>query len=63
VAARSAAGVYLCIFVQVFGIAFSIIGLLPSIASVLYYPLSNGGGPAMVWGVSRCTTLFGLSAD
>jgi hypothetical protein len=36
---------------QVFGIAFSIIGLLPSIASVLFYSLPNGGGPAMVWGV------------
>jgi hypothetical protein len=37
---------------QVFGIAFSIIGLLPSIASVLFYAIPNGGGPAMVWGVS-----------
>jgi hypothetical protein len=36
----------------VFGIAFSIIGLLPSIASVLFYAIPNGGGPAMVWGVS-----------
>ncbi|KAF9480661.1 amino acid transporter [Pholiota conissans] len=35
---------------EVFGIAFSIIGLLPSIASVLFYALPNGGGPAMVWG-------------
>ncbi|KAJ6476235.1 amino acid/polyamine transporter I [Mycena sanguinolenta] len=35
---------------EVFGIAFSIIGLLPSIASVLFYSLPNGGGPAMVWG-------------
>ena len=37
---------------QVFGIAFSIIGLTPSIASVLFYSLPNGGGPAMIWGVS-----------
>lgn len=37
---------------QVFGIAFSIIGLLPSIASVLFYAIPSGGGPAMVWGVS-----------
>ncbi|KAJ2927639.1 hypothetical protein H1R20_g9449, partial [Candolleomyces eurysporus] len=36
--------------IEVFGIAFSIIGLLPSIASVLFYALPNGGGPAMVWG-------------
>ncbi|KAJ7619544.1 APC amino acid permease [Roridomyces roridus] len=35
---------------QTFGIAFSIIGLLPSIASVLFYAIPNGGGPAMVWG-------------
>ncbi|KAG6809830.1 hypothetical protein H0H92_014584 [Tricholoma furcatifolium] len=35
---------------KVFGIAFSIIGLLPSIASVLFYSVPNGGGPAMVWG-------------
>ncbi|KAG5636078.1 hypothetical protein H0H81_009198 [Sphagnurus paluster] len=35
---------------EVFGIAFSIIGLLPSIASVLFYGIPNGGGPAMVWG-------------
>ncbi|KAJ2927013.1 hypothetical protein H1R20_g10097, partial [Candolleomyces eurysporus] len=35
---------------EVFGIAFSIIGLTPSIASVLFYSLPNGGGPAMVWG-------------
>ncbi|KAF5326351.1 hypothetical protein D9611_000927 [Ephemerocybe angulata] len=36
--------------IEVFGIAFSIIGLLPSISSVLFYALPNGGGPAMVWG-------------
>jgi len=35
---------------EVFGIAFSIIGLLPSIASVLVYALPNGGPVAMVWG-------------
>ncbi|KAJ7686608.1 amino acid permease-domain-containing protein [Mycena olivaceomarginata] len=33
---------------EVFGIAFSIIGLLPSIASVLFYAIPNGGpGPGM----------------
>lgn len=36
---------------QVFGIAFSIIGLLPSISSVLFYTVNDGGGPSMVWGV------------
>ncbi|KAM5532681.1 hypothetical protein V8D89_013650 [Ganoderma adspersum] len=35
---------------ETFGIAFSIIGLLPSIASVLGYSLPNGGPSAMVWG-------------
>jgi hypothetical protein len=39
---------------QVFGIAFSIIGLMPSISSVLFYAIPNGGGPAMVWGVRAC---------
>ncbi|KAH9021102.1 amino acid/polyamine transporter I [Lactarius deliciosus] len=36
--------------IEVFGVAFSIIGLLPSIASVLFYSLPNGGPAAMVWG-------------
>ncbi|EPS97278.1 hypothetical protein FOMPIDRAFT_1032033 [Fomitopsis schrenkii] len=35
---------------ETFGIAFSIIGLLPSIASVLADSLPNGGPAAMVWG-------------
>ncbi|KAF8525176.1 amino acid/polyamine transporter I [Hysterangium stoloniferum] len=35
---------------EVFGIAFSIIGLLPSIASVLFYAVPNGGPVGMVWG-------------
>ncbi|KAL4071559.1 amino acid/polyamine transporter I [Scleroderma yunnanense] len=35
---------------EVFGVSFSIIGLLPSIASVLLYALPNGGTSAMVWG-------------
>lgn len=36
---------------EIFGVSFSIIGLLPSMASVLSYAVVNGGGPAMVWGV------------
>jgi amino acid transporter len=36
--------------IEVFGIAFSIIGVLPSIASVLVYALPNGGPVAMGWG-------------
>lgn len=35
---------------EVFGISFSIVGLLPSIASVLFYSVPNGGSVAMVWG-------------
>jgi len=35
---------------EVFGIAFSIIGLVPSIASVLFYAIPNGGPSGMVWG-------------
>ncbi|PIL25895.1 transporter [Ganoderma sinense ZZ0214-1] len=49
---------------ETFGIAFSIIGLLPSIASVLADSLPNGGPSAMVWGwaVSSIFILFvGLS--
>lgn len=36
--------------IEVFGIAFSIIGLLPSIASVLFYSIPSGGPVSMVWG-------------
>ncbi|KIY51817.1 amino acid transporter [Fistulina hepatica ATCC 64428] len=36
--------------IEVFGISFSIIGLLPSIASVLFYAVPNGGPVGMVWG-------------
>ncbi|KAJ8077629.1 hypothetical protein PM082_002062 [Marasmius tenuissimus] len=49
---------------EVFGVAFSIQGLLPSIASVLGFAIPNGGGPAMVWGwaVGSILTLFGALA-
>jgi hypothetical protein len=43
--------------IEVFGIAFSIVGLLPSIASVLFYSLPNGGPAAMVWGVRFAPSL------
>ena len=49
---------------EVFGIAFSIIGLLPSMASVLVYALRNGGPAAMVWGwvvASLGVLLLGIS--
>ncbi|KAF8526136.1 amino acid/polyamine transporter I [Gautieria morchelliformis] len=44
---------------EVFGIAFSIIGLLPSIASVLFFAVPNGGPVGMVWGwlVASCFIL------
>ncbi|GJJ13305.1 hypothetical protein Clacol_007557 [Clathrus columnatus] len=42
------------------GIAFSIIGLLPSIASVLFYAVPNGGPVGMVWGW-LITSLFILT--
>ncbi|KAG6330592.1 hypothetical protein ID866_8495 [Astraeus odoratus] len=35
---------------ELFGVSFSLIGLLPSIASVLLYALPYGGPVAMVWG-------------
>ncbi|KAL1740224.1 amino acid/polyamine transporter I [Schizophyllum fasciatum] len=44
--------------VEVFGVALSIIGLLPSIASVLFYALPNGGGPSMVWGWLTASVLI-----
>jgi len=50
--------------IEVFGVAFSIVGLLPSIASVLFYSLPNGGPAAMVWGwaVASCFIfIVGLS--
>ncbi|KAG6826546.1 hypothetical protein H0H92_015414 [Tricholoma furcatifolium] len=40
---------------EVFGMSFSIMGLLPAIASVLFYAIPNGGGPAMVWGLLYTT--------
>jgi amino acid transporter len=44
---------------KIFGIAFSIIGLLPSIASVLFYAIPNGGpGPGMVWGWAVASILI-----
>ncbi|KIJ50209.1 hypothetical protein M422DRAFT_224818 [Sphaerobolus stellatus SS14] len=40
---------------EVFGIAFSIVGLLPSMASVLFYAVPNGGPVGMVWGWLTCS--------
>ncbi|EGN92829.1 hypothetical protein SERLA73DRAFT_127192 [Serpula lacrymans var. lacrymans S7.3] len=41
--------------IQIFGISFSIIGVLPSVASVLVYAIPNGGASAMVWGWATCS--------
>lgn len=35
---------------EVFAVAFSFMGPLPSLASVLVYSIPNGGPAAMVWG-------------
>ncbi|KAJ7743685.1 APC amino acid permease [Mycena maculata] len=35
---------------EMFGFGFSVAAVVPSIASVLYYSLPNGGPSAMVWG-------------
>lgn len=39
---------------ELFGVSFSIIGLVPSIASVLVYSIPYGGAAAMVWGWATC---------
>ncbi|PFH47785.1 hypothetical protein AMATHDRAFT_66917 [Amanita thiersii Skay4041] len=39
---------------EVFGIGFSIIGLVPSMASVLVYSIPYGGASAVVWGWTAC---------
>ncbi|KAI0065302.1 APC amino acid permease [Artomyces pyxidatus] len=40
---------------ELFGIGFSVIGLFPSMASVLVYALPNGGAVALVWGWAACS--------
>ncbi|KAI0360810.1 APC amino acid permease [Trametes cingulata] len=41
--------------IEVFGLGFSIIGLFPSIASVLVFAIPNGGPVALVWGWAVCS--------
>ncbi|KAG1721623.1 amino acid/polyamine transporter I [Suillus paluster] len=43
---------------EVAGLAFSFTGLLPGIASVLFYAMPNGGPVAMVWGWVIATPLI-----
>ncbi|KAI8986825.1 APC amino acid permease [Trametes punicea] len=40
---------------EVFGIGFSIIGLFPSMASILVFAIPNGGPIALVWGWALCS--------
>ncbi|KIK65794.1 hypothetical protein GYMLUDRAFT_38280 [Collybiopsis luxurians FD-317 M1] len=40
---------------ELFGVAFSIQGVLPSIASVLVYSIPYGGAASMVWGWTVCS--------
>ncbi|CAL1708623.1 unnamed protein product [Somion occarium] len=43
---------------EVFGIGFSVIGLIPSMASVLVFALPNGGPVALVWGWGVCSVFL-----
>ncbi|KAK0239783.1 amino acid/polyamine transporter I [Armillaria nabsnona] len=40
---------------EIFGFAFSLIGIVPSFASVFIYSIPNGGAFAMVWGWAVCS--------
>ncbi|KAL1407932.1 polyamine transporter tpo5 [Vanrija albida] len=44
---------------EVFGVAFSIMGVVPSIASVIFYNLPYGGPVGMVWGWVVASILIG----
>ncbi|PBK99470.1 amino acid transporter [Armillaria gallica] len=44
--------------IEVFGVGFSIIGLVPSLASTFVYALPNGGAAALVWGWTACAVLL-----
>ncbi|KAL0954677.1 hypothetical protein HGRIS_003626 [Hohenbuehelia grisea] len=43
---------------EVFGLGFSIIGVVPSVASVLFYAIPYGGPVAMVWGWATCSVFL-----
>ncbi|KAJ8594342.1 hypothetical protein M405DRAFT_858185 [Rhizopogon salebrosus TDB-379] len=43
---------------EVFGVAFSIVGLVPSIASVFFNAVPNGGPFSMVWGWAVASTFI-----
>ncbi|KAF7347019.1 putative amino-acid permease C11D3.08c [Mycena venus] len=42
--------------VELFGFGFSVSAIVPSVASVLFYSLPNGGSSAMIWGVQWATS-------
>ncbi|KAI0708122.1 APC amino acid permease [Cerioporus squamosus] len=44
--------------IEVFGLGFSIIGLFPSIASVLVFAIPYGGPVAIVWGWAVCSVFL-----
>ncbi|VDC04470.1 unnamed protein product [Peniophora sp. CBMAI 1063] len=48
---------------ELFGVGFGIIGVVPSVASILVYAIPNGGPSAMIWGWAVCTIgLVAISA-
>ncbi|KZV65292.1 amino acid transporter [Peniophora sp. CONT] len=48
---------------ELFGVGFGIIGVVPSVASILVYAIPNGGPSAMIWGWAVCTVgLMAISA-
>ncbi|PBK78520.1 APC amino acid permease [Armillaria solidipes] len=47
---------------EIFGVAFSIIGVAPAFSSVLIYSLPNGGAFAMVWGWTVCSIFIAAIA-
>ncbi|KAK0211068.1 APC amino acid permease [Desarmillaria ectypa] len=48
--------------IQIFGIAFSILGIAPAFSSVLVYSLPNGGTFAMVWSWTVCSIFIAANA-
>ncbi|KAF9561814.1 APC amino acid permease [Agrocybe pediades] len=48
--------------IELFGIGFSIIGLVPSIASVLVFSVPYGGTHSMVWGWAVCGVFLTIIA-
>ncbi|KAK0211069.1 APC amino acid permease [Desarmillaria ectypa] len=47
---------------EIFGFAFSLIGIVPTFAAVLIYSIPNGGAFAMVWGWTVCSIFIAAIA-